>query len=88
MIERLSNWLLLRLMKHRAERHSGCSIDLLRLRSDPEYADAIRMLAQFTLDSELRAMGALATRSSGQADKGTDAGLRAAQVIPLRRAAA
>lgn len=88
MIERLSRWLTLHLMKHRAERHSGCNIDLARLRSDPEYAGAIRMLAQFTLESELRALGALSAVNPSPAPElhGSDA--RNAQVIPLRRAAA
>ena len=55
----LSRFLFMHLMKHRAERHSGCRIDIDRLRRDPEYASAIRTLARFTLDEELGSLGAL-----------------------------
>ncbi|MBL8383511.1 MAG: hypothetical protein JNM90_10565 [Burkholderiales bacterium] len=57
-LAQFSHWLLERLMRKRAERHAGCRIDLARLRTDPEYASAIRTLAQFTLDEELRVLGA------------------------------
>lgn len=75
---RFSSWLLQRLMRKRAERHAGCRIDLARLRTDPEYASAIRTLAQFTLDEELRVLGA---RSAAQAEV-PSAG---AMVLPFRR---
>ena len=65
MIAALSRWMLLSLMRNRAERHSGCRIDVARVVIDPEYASAIRVLAQFTLDEELSAIGALAGRIKG-----------------------
>ena len=65
MIAALSRWMLLLLMRSRAERHSGCRIDVARVAIDPEYASAIRTLAQFTLDEELSAIGALAGRIKG-----------------------
>jgi hypothetical protein len=63
MMPALSRWMMLRLMRSRAEKHSGCPIDVRRLADDPEYASAIRALAQFTLDEELQAICALARRS-------------------------
>ena len=60
MFTTLSRKLMLRLMKSRAEKHSGCRIDVARLATDPEYASAIRALAQFTLDHELHAISDLA----------------------------
>ena len=65
MIAALSRWMLLLLMRSRAERHSGCRIDVARVATDPEYASAIRALAQFTLDEELSTIGALAGRIKG-----------------------
>jgi len=58
MIAALSRRMLFRLMHKRAERHAGCRIDAARLKVDPEYASAIRALARFTLDEELRTLGA------------------------------
>ncbi len=60
MFTTLSRKLMLRLMKSRAEKHSGCRIDTARLATDPEYASAIRALARFTLDHELHAISDLA----------------------------
>lgn len=60
MFTALSHKLMLRLMKSRAEKHSGCRIDVARLAADPEYASAIRTLAQFTLDRELHVISDLA----------------------------
>jgi hypothetical protein len=69
MLPALSRWMMLRLMRSRAEKHSGCPIDVERLARDPEYASAIRALAQFTLDEELQAICVLARRSGGGAAK-------------------
>ena len=100
MIAELSRRLLQRLMRSRAERHSGCRIDLARLRTDPEYASAIRALAQFTLDEELRTLGAAANFDFGAFDAidsdpdvagGTTAlhwSARSARILPFRRQAA
>lgn len=82
MIAALSHRLMLRLMRSRAERHSGCRIDLARLRTDPEYASAIRALAQFTLDEELRALGASAVIEPSAA--GSEP-LAMATILPFRR---
>ena len=59
MIAAFSRRMLHRLMHKRAERHAGCRIDAARLKVDPEYASAIRALARFTLDEELRTLGAM-----------------------------
>lgn len=67
MFTTLSRKLMLRLMKSRAEKHSGCRIDVARLATDPEYASAIRALAQFTLDEELHAISDLARYASATA---------------------
>jgi len=67
MFTTLSRKLMLRLMKSRAEKHSGCRIDVARLATDPEYASAIRALAQFTLDEELHAISDLARYTSATA---------------------
>ena len=67
MFTTLSRKLMLRLMKSRAEKHSGCRIDVARLATDPEYASAIRALAQFTLDEELHAISDLAGYASATA---------------------
>ncbi len=64
MFTTLSRKMMLRLMKSRAEKHSGCRIDVARLAIDPEYASAIRVLAQFTLDEELHAVSDLARYAS------------------------
>ena len=61
MFSTLSRKMMLRLMQSRAEKHSGCRIDVARLATDPEYASAIRTLARFTLDAELRAIGDLSS---------------------------
>ena len=100
MIAALSRWMLLLLMRSRAERHSGCRIDVARVAIDPEYASAIRTLAQFTLDEELSAIGALAGRiqrgskGSGRAPPGFTADTTTptqaeptALVLPFRRQA-
>lgn len=67
MFNTLSRKMMLRLMKSRAEKHSGCRIDVARLATDPEYASAIRVLAQFTLDEELHAISDLARYASARA---------------------
>jgi hypothetical protein len=64
MIAALSRRMLFGLMHKRAERHAGCRIDAARLKVDPEYASAIRALARFTLDEELRTLGAPIERES------------------------
>jgi hypothetical protein len=81
----LSRWMLTLLLKRRAERHSGCRIDVARLRTDPEYASAIRVLAQFTLDAELESLGALA--GTGRGGPPAARSILTADVLPLRRAA-
>lgn len=86
MIFALSRFLLMRLMKHRAERHSGCRIDLERLRRDPEYASAIRTLARFTLDEELGSLGALIEHEPIPAPPPFAVG-PGATVLPFRRPA-
>ena len=82
MFSNLSRRLTLSLMKSRAERHSGCRIDVERLRNDPEYASAIRTLAQFTLDEELSALGAI---SAWTADRAAPPPPPMATVLPFRR---
>jgi hypothetical protein len=64
MIAAFSRRMLHKLMHKRAERHAGCRIDAERLKVDPEYASAIRALARFTLDEELRTLGAMIERES------------------------
>ena len=100
MFSTLSRKLMLRLMRSRAEKHSGCRIDVARLASDPEYASAIRALARFTLDEELRAIGDLSCygadivnpargRVSGGGDEsGAPLPAHLAQVLPFRMPAA
>jgi len=80
MIAAFSRRLLYRLMHKRAERHAGCRIDVARLRVDPEYASAIRALARFTLDEELRILGAMIECESVRREAGT------ASVAPARKA--
>ena len=96
MFNTLSRKLMLRLMKSRAEKHSGCRIDVARLATDPEYASAIRALALFTLDEELHAIGDLAryacsrTTPAGESLPGDEHEAAAplpmhlAQVLPFR----
>jgi hypothetical protein len=82
MFTNLSRRLTLSLMKSRAERHSGCRIDVERLRNDPEYASAIRTLAQFTLDEELSALGAI---PMGMVERHVPPPPPLATVLPFRR---
>ncbi len=84
--------MLFRLMHKRAERHAGCSIDTARLKVDPEYASAIRALARFTLDEELRTLGAIVDHESSAAAAAaaiaaahTSAAVRGARILPFRR---
>jgi hypothetical protein len=78
-------------MHKRAERHAGCRIDVARLRVDPEYASAIRALARFTLDEELRILGALVEFESVGQEAGTaplappQKSESSALVLPFRR---
>ena len=78
MIAALSRRMLFKLMHKRAERHAGCRIDAARLKVDPEYASAIRALARFTLDEELRTLGAPIERES----LGTSAAVAAPALLP------
>lgn len=100
MFSSLSRKMMLRLMRSRAEKHSGCRIDVARLATDPEYASAIRALASFTLDEELRAIGDLSSYGIGIANPRRAEGSVAddesasrmpahlAQVLPFRMPAA
>jgi hypothetical protein len=92
MLAALSRRLLLRMMHKRAERHAGCRIDTARLMVDPEYASAIRTLARFTLDEELRAMGAIvdcvesrAAASAAVAAAHANSPRTGARILPFRR---
>ena len=100
MFSTLSRKLMLRLMRSRAEKPSGCRIDVARLSSDPEYASAIRALARFTLDEELRAIGDLSCYGAAIAnparggvlgvadDSAAPLPAHLAQVLPVRMPAA
>ena len=92
MIAELSRRMLYRLMHKRAERHAGCRIDVKRLVRDHEYANAIRALAQFTLDEELRTLGAIVDSEASAKAAATavaaahaKSATRGAMVLPFRR---
>lgn len=90
MIAAFTRRLLYRLMHKRAERHAGCRIDVARLRVDPEYASAIRALARFTLDEELRLLGAMIESESLRETTSTSAPVgrqpaTGARILPFRR---
>ena len=78
MIAAFSRRMLHKLMHKRAERHAGCRIDAARLKVDPEYASAIRALARFTLDEELRTLGAMIERGEMKVREQRYQGLEAA----------
>jgi hypothetical protein len=82
MFAAFSRRMLFSLMHKRAERHAGCRIDAARLKVDPEYASAIRTLARFTLDEELRTLGAPIERES----LGFSTGFTPADPIPAEAA--
>lgn len=95
MIAAFSRRMLFRLMHKRAERHAGCCIDVARLKVDPEYASAIRALARFTLDEELRTLGAIVDHESSAATAAAaiaaahgSSAVRGARVLPFRRQSA
>lgn len=93
MFAAFSRRMLFSLMHKRAERHAGCRIDAARLKVDPEYASAIRTLARFTLDEELRTLGAPIERESLGFSTGftpvdampAEAARTGATVLPFRR---
>lgn len=90
MFAKLSRRLLMSLMHKRAEQHAGCNIDIARLRRDPEYAAAIRTLARFTLDAELRSLGAVVDYEISEsmlARAEESAPQTSAMVLPFRRPA-